>query len=206
MITKQILIVDDHPIVSEGICSLLERRGVDSGHITKAANGEMAVKMNETKHIDVAIIDYSLPDIPCGGLITRLRRQNDAIRIVIYTMHEDPWALKDLEAMNADGVVLKDDDMRELVIALESVVIGIHFYSTRYKSVIKMKEKLTERETEIIQHISEGKQSKEIARLLFISENTVEYHRKKLIKFFNACNTAHLVAIALAKGLIKPQK
>lgn len=203
MQTKNILIVDDHPIVLEGIASLL-RRLTDERNIMKAQTGNDALKLANSVCIDVVVVDFYLPDIDCITIVNRLKEISPQTRIVIFTEHDELWVIKEISQINPDAVVLKSDDMHELIIAVESVGIGLTYRSTNYRTIVNEKENsFTTREMEILQYVSSGQQSREVARRLCVSENTVEYHRKKLMRRLGATNNAHLISIAISKGIIK---
>lgn len=205
MNTRKILIVDDHPIVLEGIASILSHL-TEVHNIIKVQTSSDALKFVSDTCIDVAVIDFRLPDTDGTLLINRLRRISPQTRTVIFTEHDEIWVAKEIANVHPDAVVLKSDDMHELVIAVESVCIGLSYYSTNFKTIVNEVEKaFTPREIEILQHISYGLQSREIACRLCVSENTVEYHRKKLMRRLNAANNANLTSIAIATGIIKPE-
>lgn len=204
MNNKHILIVDDHQIVLEGIASLLGKHNTSS-KIALARTGADALLQASNHVIDVAVIDYALPDMDGLTLIERLRDMTPTIRIVVFTEHDELWVVKSIAKAMPDAVVMKSEDIRELVIAVESVAIGLHYHSKRYNGIVSEKQKgITPRETEILQSVALGQSSRDIACQLNVSENTVEYHRKKLMHRLGACNNAHLVSIAIANGLIRP--
>lgn len=206
MRTKMILVVDDHPIVLEGIASILSQL-TDERNIIRAKTGNDALKLANATCIDVAVIDFCLPDIDGTLLISRLKEIAPQIHIVIFTEHDEVWVIKEIARICPDAVVLKNDDMRELIIAVESACIGLTYRSTRFQAINDEKENaFTPRELEILQYLSYGLQSKEVAHRLCISENTVEYHRKKLMRRLGATNNANLMWFAISAGIIKPKQ
>lgn len=202
---KKILIVDDHPIVLEGIALILNQI-TNEHNIIKALTGNDALKHASETPIDVAVIDFYLPDIDGTVLINRLKEVSPQTRIVIFTEHDELWVIKEIGQTRPDAVVLKSDDMHELLIAVESASIGLTFRSSNFKAIANEKENaFTPREIEILKYVSKGQQSREVARQLCISENTVEYHRKKIMRRLGATNNAHLISIAISTGIIKPE-
>lgn len=200
---KRILIVDNHPLIVEGLVSLL---GGNDGlyHTIKASNGKSALSIMRANRVDVAIIDYSLSDMNGAELIDSLRKINQGLHTIIYTGHDEPWVVKDIIDAGAEAVVLKDDNMKELVMAVESVCAGLPYFSNRFTSIAEQLNKtFSSREVDILQMMSAGMKSRDIACRLFISENTVEYHRKKMKQRLGAQNEAHLIAIAINRGIIK---
>lgn len=91
----------------------------------------------------------------------------------------------------------------ELVAAVESVTTGMPYFSPRFLSLATSKGGLSERALEVLQLIAKGMSSREIAKQIFVSENTIEYHRKLILRHLGAKNNAHAVSIAIAQGLIK---
>lgn len=202
----KLVIIDDHPILAEGIASLLDRKG-SSYDITRARTGEEALEKISSDMADVAVVDVSLPDMDGTELIGRLRKVNPLLHVVVYTMHDEPWVVKGLQRAEADAVVLKSDDMEELIIAIESARLGIPYFSPRFRSLAANSScGLKNREMEILQYVGDGMQSVEIAKRLCVTENTIEYHRRKLMRKFGASNNASLVSMAIAKGVIKPKQ
>lgn len=201
---QNILIVDDHPMLAEGLASLLKNTKPKHNAVVANCGAKAKEHISETA-FDVAVVDVSLPDIDGIELVTWLRNAAPTLHIIIYTVHDEPWVIREMLTAGADAIVLKDDEMSEFVMALESVCAGLHYFSTRFQSLAESAmHGFTAREIEIMQHISHGMKSGDIAHKLFISENTVEYHRKKLITRFNAQNTAHMISMAIGMGLISP--
>lgn len=204
MKNKHILIVDSHQIILEGIASILYPF-VNINNILKAQTSVKALKLATEATIDIAIIDIALSDINDVKLIHELRAITPKIRIIIYTEHCEPWFIREIKHIGVDAIVLKNDNPQELIIAIESVNIGLTYYSTHFKLVTTDTDNtFTQREIDILQHVCLGLQSREIARRLCVSENTIEYHRKKLMRRLGATNNAHLAAIAITRGIIKP--
>lgn len=204
MNNKRILVVDDHQIVLEGIASLLSKHTAASKMLL-AKTGAEALQLATERSVDVAVIDYALPDMDGITLVERLRDISPTIRIVVFTEHEELWIMKEIANAKPEAVVMKSEDLRELVIAVESVAIGLDYHSKRFDAITSEKEKnLTPREADILQGVGKGMCSRDIAHQLNVSENTVEYHRKKLMRRFGASNNAQLVLKAQAKGLVRP--
>ena len=199
-----ILVVDDHPIVRKGIAALLCHT---ASFITEASCAAEAADISRTHNIDIAVIDVDLPDANGLELITRLRSTKPQMRFVVYTMHEEPWIIGELQDANVQAIVLKGDDPYELQMAVESVKIGIEYYSSRFKKcAANASGYLTEREMEVLQMMCDGLSSKQIAEGMCVSENTIEYHRKQILRRIGAKNNVQAVSIALKEGLLPIRK
>ena len=128
--SARILVVDDHPIVRKGIAALLCH--TTAATIAEASCAAEAIDISRKQSVDIAVIDLELPDANGLQLITRLRCTIPKMRFVVYTMHEEPWIIDELQDANVDAIVLKGDDPYELQMAVESVKIGIEYYSSRF--------------------------------------------------------------------------
>ncbi len=199
--SARILVVDDHPIVRKGIAALLCH--TTAATIAEASCAAEAIDISRKQSVDIAVIDLELPDANGLQLITRLRCTMPKMRFVVYTMHEEPWIIDELQDVNVDAIVLKGDDPYELQMAVESVKIGIGYYSSRFKKCAdNAPGHLTEREKEVLQMMCDGMSSKLIAEKMCVSENTVEYHRKQILRRIGAKNNVQAVSIALKEGLL----
>lgn len=199
--SARILVVDDHPIVRKGIAALLCH--TTAATIAEASCAAEAIDISRKQSVDIAVIDLELPDANGLQLITRLRCTMPKMRIVVYTMHEEPWIIDELQDANVDAIVLKGDDPYELQMAVESVKIGIGYYSSRFKKCADNAPRhLTEREKEVLQMMCDGMSSKLIAEKMCVSENTVEYHRKQILRRIGAKNNVQAVSIALKEGML----
>ena len=199
--SARILVVDDHPIVRKGIAALLCH--TTTATIAEASCAAEAIDISRKQSVDIAVIDLELPDANGLQLITRLRCTMPQIRFVVYTMHEEPWIIDELQDANVDAIVLKGDDPYELQMAVESVKMGIRYYSSRFKKCAdNAPGHLNEREKEVLQMMCDGMSSKLIAEKMCVSENTVEYHRKQILRRIGAKNNVQAVSIALKEGLL----
>ena len=199
--SARILVVDDHPIVRKGIAALLCH--TTAATIAEASCAAEAIDISRKQSVDIAVIDLELPDANGLQLITRLRCTMPKMHFVVYTMHEEPWIIDELQDANVDAIVLKGDDPYELQMAVESVKIGIGYYSSRFKKCAdNAPGRLTEREKEVLQMMCDGMSSKLIAEKMCVSENTVEYHRKQILRRIGAKNNVQAVSIALKEGLL----
>ena len=200
-LSARILVVDDHPIVRKGIAALLCH--TTAATIAEASCAAEAIDIARKQSADIAVIDLELPDANGLQLITRLRCTMPQMRFVVYTMHEEPWIIDELQDAKVDAIVLKGDDPYELQMAVESVKMGIRYYSSRFKKCAdNAPGHLTEREKEVLQMMCDGMSSKLIAEKMCVSENTVEYHRKQILKRIGAKNNVQAVSIALKEGLL----
>lgn len=197
-----ILVVDDHPVVAEYIAQQLrERRGGDL--ILTAQSAEQALAVARNLCIDMAIVDVSLPGMDGLKLIAELRRKQKHMRFIVFTSHDEPWVVSELVNAQVESAVLKSENLDELLLAIESVSVGLNYYSKRFTELVSVDtEPFSARDLDILRYISHGYKSEEIAKMLFVTISTVEYHRHKIMQRLQANNNAHMVAIAMKRGLI----
>lgn len=200
----EIAIVDDHDLVLEGFRGLLNRNGQHNMELFH--NAASLIGILPTHTFDIYIIDVELPDMDGFGLIDAIRRAHPSARIIISTIHDELWTVRKLVARQVDAIVYKSADPAYIIEAIRSVLHGCRYYCEEVKAVIDTLHNETaqpsQRELEVLKAIAGGLTSKEIARSLYISENTVEAHRKSLFLKFEARNIADLVMKAVRRGYI----
>lgn len=201
---KNILIVDDHPIVSTGLQALIEHTG-EYGKIHVANNIASSRLLLKQEDIDIAIIDLELQDANGMELIKYIHQTHISTKILVYTMHEELWTIRQLMKEDADAIVMKGDNPQEVLIALRKIEQGKGYFSQQFMRLINSQDtseiSLSNREAEVLEHISNGLSTNDIARQLNISNNTVEFHRHNLMKKLSANNMAQLVKKAIQLGL-----
>ena len=201
---KNILIVDDHPIVSTGLQALIEHTG-EYGKIYVTNNITSSRLLLRQKDIDIAIIDLELQDANGMELIKYIHQIHINTKILVYTMHEELWTIRQLMKEDADAIVMKGDNPQEVLIALRKIEQGKGYFSQQFMRLINSQDTseitLSNREAEVLEHISNGLSTNDIAQQLNISNNTVEFHRHNLMKKLSANNMAQLVKKAIQLGL-----
>ena len=198
-----ILIVDDHPVVREGIKALLTASSSRTYRYFEAADGSEAMQIVKTVRTGIVIVDLEVPGIDGFQLIEALAQRPFPPRIVVYTMHEEPWTVARLQETGVNVVVLKGDDPHEIITAVESAQARLPYYSRRYTTLAeKTTSVLTAREAEVLSLLSEGFSSRQVAERLFVSENTIEYHCKQILRRLGARNNVHAATIAIQRGLM----
>jgi len=206
---RRLLLADDHEIVRQGLRALLEHKGfVVAG---EAANGYEAIRLARELHPDIAILDLAMPLINGVGAARRILRELPGTKVILLTMHtEEPYVLDALQAGVA-GYVVKSDAAADLAAAIEGVLQGATYLSSKISRAIveSYAERkglplgpLTPREREVLQLIAEGKTTKEIATLLEISVKTAEAHRTKIMTKMGTHGVAGLVRHAIRRGMV----
>lgn len=209
---KRILVADDHDMVRRGVCAILETRR-DFHLVAEAANGREALDLARETRPDIAVLDYSIPELNGCELTVALKREFSCMEILIYTMHDRESMVIDVLRAGARGVIFKSDSEDHLIVALCALAVRRPYFSgevseTLLAQFLKTKPEtalcvLTHREREIVQLIAEGKINKVIASLLEISVKTVESHRAAAMQKLNLGSTADLVRYAVRNNMIE---
>ncbi|MEX0319092.1 MAG: response regulator [Ruegeria sp.] len=203
----RVLIVDDHPMVAEGIQSILESYD-DIEVVGTLGNGQEAVDRAEALSPDVILMDLNMPGL--GGLSATeliLERLPDT-RILILSMHDSPEYISTALGHGAKGYVLKDVPTDEIRQAIDTVMRGERYLCTGASGSLEPKEDdgrgaLTGREQTILLQLAQGKSNKEVAIALDISVRTVETHRKNIKRKLGISSTAGLTRYAMEHGVLQ---
>lgn len=203
----RVLIVDDHPLVAEGIQSILET--YDDIHVVGTlGTGEEAIDHAAGLAPDVILMDLNMPRM--GGLSATeilLERAPDT-RILILSMHDSPEYIASALSHGAMGYVLKDVPTDEIKLAIDTVMQGRRYLCTGARGSLEPKggdarEALTGREQTILLQLAQGKSNKQVALDLDISVRTVETHRKNIKRKLGISSTAGLTRYAMEHGVLQ---
>ncbi len=211
-----VLLVDDHPIVSEGLEFMLnlDPELLVLGTASDALKG---LKIMEQLHPDVVVLDLSMPKMDGLEAINLYRESSSHTKIVVFSAHaEEKFVYRAFDA-GAQGYVVKGAPLSELKQAIKFVKNGSYWVSSQFsKSIIekylkalKMEKPeqsaydlLTSREKQVFRLMVEGKQTEEIGNLLFISSNTVAKHRRTLMQKLGFDNVVEMTKFAIRNGII----
>jgi DNA-binding NarL/FixJ family response regulator len=198
----RILIVDDHPVLREGLTLIIESQ-TDLQVVAEAGTGKEAIALFEENLPDVTLMDLGLPDIHGIDVIRRLRAQHPDARIIVLTTYlGDVQALRALQA-GASGYLLKGTLRRDLLDTIRSVYQGQRQVQTEVASELAQHaadQSLTAREIEVLKLIAKGCSNKVVADRLHISEDTVKGHVGNILEKLKANDRTHAVTIALHRG------
>ena len=203
-----LLINEDHDIVALGLKTLLADNTA-LGIIDFATTAKLAMEKTVKQHFDLYIIDVELPDMSGIDLINSLKTLSPDSAFIFHTIHDELWTLRQMMKSGADGIVMKSDDTAELIAAIEQVLDGGSYFSKQYRLACQEMEQyqeLSAREIEVLRLIAEGLMTRDIATRLFVSDNTIEFHRKRIMRKLRASNMAQLVKEGITRGYIKTIK
>ncbi|MGB3222908.1 MAG: response regulator transcription factor [Desulforhopalus sp.] len=214
----RLIVAEDHVIMREGLCSLLESTDLYEV-VGQAVDGLEAIELAENTLPDLMILDISMPKLNGLSVIHDLKSRYPEIKIIVLTVHDTEEYLKEIFRAGANGYCLKKGAFNELLTAIDNVLNGKPYVSPhitqplldnylksniREKSVSSGWDVLTQREKEILKLVGEGYKNKSIAELLCISPKTVEKHRSNLMAKLNLHNSSSLTAYAIKMGLVLP--
>lgn len=207
----KILIVDDHPLVSDGIATMLRDQGsIQIVGASKTAAEALAFLANEEP--DIILLDISLPDMNGLELCEKIRIHRKKVKIIGLTSTNEAGIITGLLQRGGNGYLLKNMERADLLVAIETVMAGRVYLSNAANEkvleqfqTVKLKTDVplvTRREKEILQLLADGLNGPQIAEKLCLSPLTIETHRKNLFKKFNAHSVQLLIKIARGEKLI----
>ncbi len=209
----RVLIVDDHAIVRDGLCSLLARRK-DVEVVGQAADGKQGIEQAHALLPDVILMDIAMPGMNGLEATKEIRKALPGIRILVLTQYESKEYVLPLLRAGAAGYLAKRARGDELVNAIRTVYAegaflppniaravmnGVDEFGVESGQAI-----LTEREKEVVRLVAEGLSSREIAERLCLSVKTVDTHRANILEKIGAHSSAELIKYAIREGIVNP--
>jgi two-component system, NarL family, nitrate/nitrite response regulator NarL len=202
-----VLLADDHRILLDGLSSLIE--SAEAFEVKDiASSGTEALEKLKREEYDILVTDYEMPGLTGLELVKAAKTLQPEIKIIVLSMHDDPAVVKEMLRQGVNGYLLKKDSHRTLRDALQKVVEGKRFLSDDISEILihatdeEEKGMLTTRELEVLRLVAKEFNSRQIAEILFISERTVETHRKNILRKSGATNLVGLIKYAYANNLI----
>ena len=212
-----ILLVDDHDIIRDGIRSLLK----NNNHINvvaEAGSGALALELIQTKkRIDVIIMDINMPEMNGIETTKEILKLNKDAKVLALSAHNEVAFIRGILAAGAKGYLLKNAGSEELIMGIETVNAGETYFSASVSE--KMMDAMTKgnkthlfdgtipaptkREHEVLSLLVDGATNKEIATKLGLSVRTIDAHRRSLLHKYNARNTAELLKMTYANNILQ---
>jgi len=206
----RILIADDHPIVREGLTAVLETQP-DFVIVGAAASGTQAVERAAELQPDVILLDLALPELDGVAALRQIRAADPAAHVIIFTAFDTDERILAAVQAGAQGYLLKGAPREELFQANRVVYSGGSLLQPvvaarllrQFSGAAALPEQLTERELEVLRQLAKGRQNKEIATELWISERTVKFHVSAILAKLAVGNRTEAVSKAAQLGLVE---
>jgi DNA-binding NarL/FixJ family response regulator len=211
MQTIRVILVDDHPVVRNGIRSLLEKAS-DIEIVGEANLGEEALRMLDETPADVLLLDMELPDIPGTQVAEQVKKSHPELKILSLSAHDDSTYVRQVLELGAAGYLMKDEAPDVIIEAVRGVAQGQQGWISRgiaaqmagwIQAGAPEGAKLTPREQETLRLLVEGRTNQAIGLELHISEKTVEKYIKAIFEKFNVSSRVEAAVVAVRLGLVK---
>ncbi len=208
----RIVIADDHELVRRGlVATLAEVKGWTV--VSEAANGREAVEQVVLHKPDIAILDLTMPQLNGLDATRQIQATQVTTSVLILTAHESEQLIREVLSAGARGYVLKSDAGRSLVSAVEALLDGRPYFTSKVAALVLEGylrspdntdgiPTLSTREREIVQLLAEGRSNKEVARVLSISVKTAETHRSNIMRKMQFSSLSDLVRYAVRNKII----
>ncbi|MBI3194015.1 MAG: response regulator transcription factor [Ignavibacteriae bacterium] len=210
---KRVLLADDHAIIRDGLKSLLINE-LKMEVIGLVEDGVQAVQLARTHQPDLVIIDMNMPHKNGLEATREILDENPEIKVIALSMHSDKRYIMEMLSIGASGYILKESAFKEVAQAIETVLNGRTYISPQvggdvikeclgrlHMTTPEAFSPLTPKEREVLKLIAEGKHTKEIAEILFLSVKTVEVHRQHIMDKLKLHSVAELTKYAIREGL-----
>jgi len=201
----RVLSVDDHPLLSEGIATMINSQP-DMQLISQASSGSEAIQQYREHRPDVTLMDLRLPDLSGIDAMIAIRTEFPEARVVMLTTFEGDVEIQRALQAGARGYLLKNMPPSEILDVIRHVHAGKKRVPPQVAAHIAehmSDEDLTAREVEVLRKIAGGNRNKDIADLLFISEETVKVHIKHIMDKLGAKDRTQAIAIGVRRGIIE---
>ncbi|WP_312696837.1 MULTISPECIES: response regulator transcription factor [Sphingobacterium] len=205
---KTLALVDDHPIVIEGLKSVLSKWNGQYDLIC-FSNGLSILNYLHDNHIDIVLLDISLPDINGLEVCKKIKTESPRTKVVGLSNQAEYSVISMMLENGASGFLLKEVPSHEIMEGLDQVVKGETALSAEVKNILASQSKqtqslpsLTKREKQLIQLLAKGKTTSKIATELSLSKFTVDTYRKNLLQKFNVKNSSELLVLLIENKMI----
>ena len=207
----RVVLADDHVLVRQSLRSFLQQEGIQV--VGEASDGQELIGVVSRLDPDVAVLDISMPLMNGLEAACEMHRASPDTKTILLTRHDEEQYVTEALRMGVKGYVLKNQAATDLVHAIHQVCRGGFYLSPGVSRAVaeallskttRPPDPLTSRERQVLQLISEGKSTKDVACLLGISIKTAESHRARLMHKLDIHETASLVRYAIRRGLIQP--
>ncbi|MFK8053985.1 MAG: response regulator [Woeseiaceae bacterium] len=211
--TIKLIVVDDHQVVRDGLVSLIQGLDTDIEIVGQGANGVEAVALARQLSPDLLLMDVAMPDLNGIDATQKILAEQPDIKIIAVTMHAERSFIKGMLQAGAVGYIRKESAFEEISAAIDAVAEGEVYLGDGIANIVASDYRqqndrskdptmaLSARETQVLELIAEGYKTREIAAKLFVSDKTVETHRRKISRKLDLYSVAELTKYAIREGL-----
>lgn len=209
----RIVVADDHKLIRDGLCSLLEQQD-NMEVVAETEDGRTTLQQVQKQLPDVVIMDVSMRDLNGIDATRQIVAKSPCVKVIALSVHSDKRFVIGMLTAGASGYLLKDSGFMELADAIRVVVSNKTYLSPRIAGIVtedylncltkkdfSVKPVLTAREREVLQLLAEGNSTKQTASQLHVSVKTVESHRQRIMEKTDVFNMAELTKYAIREGL-----
>jgi DNA-binding NarL/FixJ family response regulator len=206
----KIIIADDHPMLVEGIVNVVrEIEAVDM--VDMVSNGRLLIAKLKHTHFDIVLLDLNMPHMDGVETLKVIRKEFAKVKVIVFTSYGQPELLREIKKLGAEGYLIKDCTSIELKEAITTVAAGGKWFHGFLSDAISppflmddflKKYQITPREVEILRYITDGLTSREIGEKLFISEFTINAHRRNICRKLNIYTSVGLVNFVRKNRLV----
>jgi len=206
--TLRILLADDHPVFRKGMKTVISGLGVPH-EILEAGDGRTALEIASTQTIDLFLLDIKMPEIDGYELSKLLLKKDPKVKIIVITMYNDTPLIANLFRIGVRGFLIKNTETDEMIKAIQQVLAGDLFYNDTLKDIVHGERRqkavlpfeFTPREIDLVELLSKGKTSKDIAETWGLTLKTIETYRSRIIEKAKVKNVAELLNYFHKNGL-----
>lgn len=207
----RLLIADDHPLLVDGLVSVLEEMN-EVEVLEPVSNGRQLIDQLRRRVVDVVLLDLNMPNLDGIAALKIIKHEFPRIKVIIFTSYDQPKLIREIKALGAEGYLLKSSHSSTLKTAISTVAAGFTWFPETAPTEILTsdsqpadgflkKYQITKREVEIIRLIAQGLTTRQIGEQLFLSEFTINAHRRNICRKLDIYTPVGLVNFAKEQGL-----
>ncbi|GLU52127.1 response regulator transcription factor [Dyadobacter frigoris] len=206
----KIIIADDHPMLVDGILGVIREMEIVE-LADSASNGRHLIARLRQTHFDIVLLDLNMPQLDGIETLKIIKKEFIKVKVIVFTSYGQPELLREIKKLDAEGYLVKNCSSVELKEAISAVAGGAKWFKGVPSNTVSevynrddflKKYQITQREVEILRNIAEGYTSKEIGEKLFISEFTINAHRRNICRKLNIYTSVGLLNFVRKNGLI----
>ena len=205
----KIILADDHQMIREGMSALLSNtEGIEI--VKTASNGKEVLDFLKEQEVDLVLMDINMPNIDGIRATKAIKKAYRKVKVLILSMHNKEGFIKNAIEVGADGYILKNTGKNELLLAIERIMSGNTYFSQEVTETLVSNMRvgrsegvtLTKKEKHVLEMLSNGHTTAQIADELVASQHTIETYRRNLLLKFSAKNVSEMIKISMKEGFI----